>query len=446
MVDGHYYDLLGKMIEGFEKAEPNVTVNLTNPLGSGNYNTLEKTVVAGFFKEDYPDLVQCYPDNVVKYNDRGYVVNVDKYSKDPKYGFINDKDYIQTFIDEGSSYKDEGIFSLPFCKSTELLYYNADVLLGLDLSGVDASINAGKPLDAAYLDNLTWDELFDKLCPAIKQYNDALDAEHKIMKVTDNSGIFTYDSDENFFITLANQYGYGYTSFKEDGTGSIDYDNPGMKELLLKLYQAKENGYLQTRNTYNNYVSYLFQTREALFTVSSTAGLSYNFVSEYDAQTKGLEPFSIGVAKLPHAAQGNGESINQGPSVCILDHKDENRALASYLLWRHITNQENAKDWSLATGYIGLRNSVYQSKEYYDKIAVTETSTIYDKGASDNLKKIAEVKDKTFNTSVFRGSGNARTNVGKLMGDCLKDDDLAAHIDSLFAASVEDTRGYIPEA
>lgn len=446
MVDGSYYELLESMVEEFEQEEPNVNVNLTNPLGSGNYGALEKTVVAGFFKEDYPDLVQCYPDNVVKYHDRGYVINVDDYRSNPDYGVNADEDYIQAFLEEGSSYADEGTYSLPFCKSTELLYYNADVLLGLDLTSVDASINEGRPLDAAYLDDLTWVELFDRLCPAIKAYNASLDEDHKIMKETVNSGILTYDSDENFFITLAKQHGYGYTSVTEEGKGSIDYDNDGMKQWMLKLNEAKANGYLQTHKTYNDYVSYLFQSRESLFTISSTAGLSYNFVTEKDAAQKGLVPFSIGVAKMPRAEGRDYRSINQGPSVCILDHKDENRALASYLLWRYITNPEHARKWSLSTGYIGVRNSVYTGPEYEAMIATDESSTIYELGAADNLKKTAEVKGMTFNTSVFRGSSNARTNVGLLLADCLASNDLATEIDALFAASVEDARSYLPKA
>ena len=443
MVDGSYYSRLKEMCDAFEEVEPNVKVNLTNPLGSGNYNALEKTVVAGFFKEDYPDLVQCYPDNVVKYHDRGRVINIDPYRADPNYGINSDPDYIGAFLEEGSSYADKGTFSLPFCKSTELLYYNADVLLGLDLSKIDSSVNEGKPLDAAYLDDLTWDELFDRLCPALKTYNESLAEGEKIYKVSENTGIFTYDSDENLFITLAAQYGYGYTSFDEQGKGSIDYDNPGMKSLMLKMNQAKKNGFLQTKKTYNDYVSYLFQSREALFTVSSTAGLSYNFISEYDAKTKGLVPFSVGVAKIPHAEGKDYVSINQGPSICILDHNDEQRALASYLLWAFLTNPENAKDWSLSTGYIGVRNSVYTSEEYKKMIEVTPESTIYEIGAADNLKKIAEVKEMTYNTPVFRGSSNARTNVGLLVDACLSSNNLESIIDKLFADSVADAETYL---
>ncbi|MBQ2494110.1 MAG: hypothetical protein II520_02610, partial [Bacilli bacterium] len=63
----------------------------------------------------------------------------------------------------------------------------------------------------------------------------------------------------------------------------------------------------------------------------------------------------------------------------------------------------------------------------------------------DNLKNIAEDKGSTFNTPVFRGSGHARTTVGRLMEACLESDDLATEIDQLFAASVEDSESYVPK-
>ncbi len=99
--------------------------------------------------------------------------------------------------------------------------------------------------------------------------------------------------------------------------------------------------------------------------------------------------------------------------------------------------------WSLSTGYIGVRNSVYTSEKYQQMIAATDESTIYEVGAADNLKKIAEIKEMTYNTSVFRGSSNARANAGRLMDACLISDDLESNIDTLFAESVADTEQYL---
>ena len=431
LTDNHYKSELERMIKEFKEAEPHVTVNLTNPSAAGNYTVLEKTVISGFYKEDYPDIVQCYPDNVVKYIDWHKAINLDNYLNNEKYGLKEEKDdYIETFLTEGSQYSTTGTYSLPFCKSTELMYYNADVLLNLDLSSVDDSINNGLPLNEDYLNNLTWEELFGKLCPALKTYNQT----HQIYVDNSSSGIFTYDSDENLFITLANQYGYGYTSLN-NGKGSIDFDNTGMKNLMKTLKAAKDNGYLQTRGSYDDYVSSLFTGRQSLFTVSSTAGLSYNYNNK--------DPFAIGVAKLPKAEGKNYSSINQGPSVCILDHEDENRSLAAYLFWKYITNEKNSSSWAINTGYMGIRNSSYLSNEYKAAIEVKDKTDLYAQAVADNLKMIKEVSGTTFNTAVFRGSSNARTNVGILLKDCLTADDLDATIDTLFKNSSDDAKSYL---
>ena len=136
LTDDKYKIELERMVNEFKSIEPNVTVLIVNPVAAGNYNVLEKNVIAGFFKNDYPDIVQCYPDNVVKYinyNNKNYAINLDPYLSNSEYGLKEEKDdYIETFLNEGSNYHTEGTYSLPFCKSTELMYYNADILLNLD--------------------------------------------------------------------------------------------------------------------------------------------------------------------------------------------------------------------------------------------------------------------------------------------------------------------------
>ena len=435
MLNSDYISYAEELIKSFEEKEPHVKVILSNPLGSGNYSMLEKTVIAGFFKEDYPDLVQCYPDNVVKYLAKGKAYNVDNYINNSTYGLSEEEkqDYISSFMQEGRGYKEEGTYSLPYCKSTELMYYNAEILLGLTIDG----INNSNPIDEEYLNSLTWEELFDNLCPKLEEYNSSLPENEKILSDSSRA-IVTYDSDENLFITLAEKYGYGYTSYdKEHDVASIDFDNPEMKSLISKFKSYKDKGYFETKYSYGTYVSSLFTAKNSLFTISSTAGVSYNFNDK--------NPFKVGVARLPHAAsQGNNYcSINQGPSLCILDHKDNNRSLASFLLWKHMTSKDNSTFWSLKTGYMPIRNSSFTSEEYLASLVVNEETTLKERLEIDNRNKIAEVKEMTFNTLLFRGSGNARTNVGLLVRDCLLSTDLANEIDDIFTSYAEDSRTYI---
>ena len=147
---------------------------------------------------------------------------------------------------------------------------------------------------------------------------------------------------------------------------------------------------------------------------------------------------------MPHPEGKEYSSINQGPSVCILNHKDENRSLASYLLWKHITNKSNASSWALETGYMGIRNSSYQTEQYKEAINVPEgTTDLYKYAVSDNLKKIAEVRESTFNTVIFRGSSNARSSVGLLLKECLLSNDIENDINTLFDTHYADVEHYL---
>ena len=49
MTDSNYTPRLQEFISSFRQLEPNVTVNLANPLGAGSYVTIERIVIAGFF-------------------------------------------------------------------------------------------------------------------------------------------------------------------------------------------------------------------------------------------------------------------------------------------------------------------------------------------------------------------------------------------------------------
>ena len=411
--DSKYNSSLVSIINGFKKIEPHVTVNICNPQGNGKYAMIAKTVFSGFFEGNYPDLVQSYPDDALVYLLADKLINLDPYLNNSTYGMSEDdkNDFIPSFLNEGKQYPQEGTYSVPFCKSTELMYYNADVLIGLDLSSVDNTINQGKKLDAEYLNNLTWEELFNKLCPAILAYNDSLSASDKILKEGKDSAVFTYDSDENFFITLANEYGDGYTSVV-NGNPQTKFNNAAMKSLMADYRTYVANKYLQTNGSYGSYVSNLFNSRQCLFTVSSTAGLSYNCDSDND-------PFTRGVCRIPHAEGKEYTAINQGPSLCILDHKDENRALASFLLWKHMTNVENSSSWAIKTGYMGIRQSSYKTDEYKNALEVQEGANYVDKARAENLKRIAEVSGNMFVTAVFEGSGSVRTNSGNLIKGCL---------------------------
>ena len=431
MSNSSYGDLIDSFITSFQELEPNVTV--TNTKESASYDGVKDKVVENIAIKNYPDLVVLYPDAIGTLMDYGVVAQLDDYINNETYGWTEDDldDYIPAYLTEGREYTVEGTYSLPFAKSTEAMFYNKGVLIGLDLSGVDATINGGKALTEEYINNLTWDELFDKLCPAIMTYNDNLDADHKILKDngTYTKAIFGYDSDDNFFITLAEQYGYGYTSVDPvTGEGKLLFniddidsdadgknDTNGMKQLIKKFKGAYDKGYLFTKGSSNggNYTNYSFTADSALFTIGSTGGLKYQVASDGHLDTA--------VARIPQAPAGTNHKnaiINQGPSICILDHGDDNRTLASWLFYKHMTNSVNSLRWSAETGYSPIRYSSMESRDYLDIMDETGKTA----GSLDMVKaRVAsyvakkDVSDYLYTSPVFKGSDEAREQVGSIV-------------------------------
>ena len=427
-----YQGTLDKIIGEFKKVEPNITV--TNVKETGGYDDVRNKVVSQLATNEHPDMFVGYPDSVEVVMEYDKVVRLDDYMNNEVYGWTEDdfEDIIYSYLEEGQLYPMEGTYSLPFAKSTEALYYNADVLIGLDLSGIDPTINGGAALSEEYINNLTWEELFDHLIPAIQAKDESLPAEEKLLQGSKyDHTVFGYDSDDNLFITLAEQYGYGYTSIDEYGEGSLDFNNDDMKGLMKTFRKAYQSGGFITKGTNKNeYTNYRFTDNCALFTVGSTGGTKYQISPD----------FVTGVARIPHAEGKDPKVISQGPSLAILDHDDEDRALASWLFYRFLTNKVNAATWSIETGYAPVRYSVLEDGDYMKNISVEGVEP----HSEDYIKaKAAEyvgiIAPEFFGSPVFKGSATARVEVGGLLSNCLLAEDLDGTIDSLFKTAIDNT-------
>ena len=434
-----YGTQIDNMIESFKKIEPNVTV--VNEKISGSYDAIQSQTVSDFGTGEYADLVLCYPDHVVNYQKYGKAVKLDAYIDNEDYGLSEDdlEDIVPNFWNECSAYPVKGMWSLPWCNSTEAMYYDEAKLIGLDLSKYDASINKGASLTKAYIESLTWDELFDHLAPALLQYNNDPDNPKKgtLLDTSGDYSVVGYDSDDNLFITLAEQYDYGYTDVdKTTGKGEILWNNENMKSLMKKFKAAKDAHLFTTQGVYGNYTNYLFTAGKSLFSIGSTGGVKYQF----DANN----PTNVGVAPIPQKTQGANIMIKQGPGLCILNHgKDEagtNRKLASWLFYKHLISAKNDQYWATETGYMPNLISSYASEayaEYADYTAQPDKSierlTAYAANYSMN------VRYGLFLNPAFQGSSTSRNQVKALLTNCLKSSSLDTEIDGLFKTAYDNT-------
>ena len=405
--------LLNSYIEKFKKLEPNVKIN--NVKESGNYNQLAKKAADGFSTNYYPDLIQAYPDAVSDFMYYKKVVKLDSYMDNHQE--YSGKELAGDYKD--SKYEDDKTYTIGWSKEEK-----DDIVSEFLTEG----INGGNGLTEDYFNNLTWEELFDNFCPKFIEWNDAQPEGAKLLK-SDQAyhAVFAYDSDDNLFITLGEQYGIPYTGIdKTTGKGQALFNNAEYKALLKKWNEYAKKGYIISKGSAgDNYTNEYFTARNTLFSVGSTGGVKYQFDDK--------NPMDVGVARIPQPAAAVNKTsekeklaiINQGPSLCVLDHGDENRKLASWLFYKFMTNEENALDWAINSGYCGIRTSVLNSEEYKDSCDESryETKTL-DKLMARNGRYIPTVADILYTSPTFKGSSECRNQAGGIMTYVLSTKDM----------------------
>lgn len=434
-----YGEILKGAIENLKKKEPFIKVNYVKY--NGSYTALKDDVVKNINTNNHPDMVVAYPDSVADFITANAQLKMDRFMNDEDYGWTDEEkeDFIPAYIEEGQHYNIPGTYSLPIAKSTEGMYYDYDKIVGLSLANIDPTINNGNALTEEYLNNLTWEELFNKLCPALLAYRETLGSEELKKAFLDTEtqsdwALVGYDSDDNLFITLAEQYGYGYTDLDTvTGKGIINFNNDGMKNLMKVFNAAYKNKYFTTKGIIGTNVNYRSTADQMLFSIGSTGGANYQFSA--------TNPKNVRVARVPHAENGNDHQIQQGPSVAFLTHKDENRALASWLLYKEMTTTNICTKWSTTTGYSPIRESVLFSDDYLDfsDDTLMEDKSL-DKLKAFNAQYINECSDILFSSPVFKGSSEARTQVGGLATEAISLENMTDEaLNGLFQKAYENT-------
>jgi len=415
-----YQAVIDKAVAKFEQTYTDYKIKYVKQ--ETGYSGLKDLVIKGVAAGDYPDVTVVYPDSVADFLQTGKALNIEPYMKNSEYGWTTEdfQDIPEAFIEEGQKYAIPGTFSLPACKSTEALFWNKDKLDGLDLSSYDDEINDGEPIDEDYINSLTWEEYFDHLAPAIIAYND--DHNHVLIEpngdYVDTWAVMGYDSDDNLFITLAEQYGYAYTSVNPNtGKGSIDFVNPGMKSLMKKFNEGFTKHYFTTKGILGKNTNYLTTTNNALFAIGSTGGVKYQFSSS--------NPIDVGVAPIPQAEGKDMKMIAQGPSTAFLkvganEEEIAKHAKGAWLFYKTWMSKDFGTDWAFATGYTPVRKSVAADEKYlaYCDETKFQEKTI-DRLTARNATFAVNATDYLYTSPVFSGSAKARDAVGGLATDAI---------------------------
>lgn len=388
--------LLNRFITEFQAENPDIGIEHA---AQGGYDDLEEKLSAAIPAGTTPTMAYCYPDHVAEYMESNAVLQLDDFVNSEELGFTeNDglvSDIIPTYWQEGQEYKKTGIYSVPYSKSTEIMFYNKTVF-------EDAAHHAsGQP----YKVPTTWEEMEQLMIEAKGDYPDKI--------------VLGYDSDANMFITLCEQYGIPYTSLnKETGVGSADFNNPAAKAMVTKLVDWVDKGYLTTQALSSGaYTSTQFKEGSLLMSIGSTGGTSYNYG----------ENFEIGLAELPAPDETNpfdfggtlpktNHIIMQGPSICFFKKSTKAEREAAWKFYKFIVKTMNSASWSVKSGYSPIRQSSFDSEAMQNYLADPDQEGA-DKLIQSVVSRYDELTSRYYVSPAFHGSSTARNQVDGILAN-----------------------------
>lgn len=408
--------VLESYIEEFNKLYPNITVKHEK---IGGYDDVRDQIKTEITQGNQPNIAYCYPDHVALYNLAQAVVTLDELinsditvtradGSTEILGLTDEQkaDFIEGYYNEGKQFGDGLMYTMPMSKSTEVLYYNKTFF---------EANNLQVPT--------TWDELED-LCKKIK----AIDPDCIPLG---------YDSENNWFITMCEQYKSPYTSATGD---HFLFDNDTNKAFVKKFREWYRNGYVTTQNIYGSYTSGLFieQTgTNSYMSIGSSAGATHQRPNK---GSDGKYPFEVGIATIPQVDANNAKVISQGPSLCILNSKNisDMEVVASWLFVKFLTTTvEFQAEFAMASGYVPVLKSVAENPVYAEFINNADGG---DNIAALSAKVCLAQADAYYTSPAFNGSSEARDQVGNLMTAAMTGTatDVDAFLDDLFQDAIDE--------
>lgn len=375
-----------------------------------------------------PSMAYAYPDHVAAYIASDKVLPLDNLidNNDKRIAFSKEdkNDYVDSFMEEGRKYDHAGTtLSVPFSKSTEVLFYNKTFFDKHNLTLPQ-----------------TWDEL-----------NTLSEQMKKLPGLPAGFRPFAYDSDDNLFIVRSAQKGLPYTKLDEKLNGEAVFDTSQSQAMVKDLQDMYKKGNITTKGMIGGYTSDMFVKGALAMTVGSTGGTTHNVPSDGS--------FEVGIAPMPQETKDvkKHQTILQGPSIVLFrkgirpateQNEDGsfdwvqpkptqaqiNEMVASWMFYKYITRAENTIDQAIGTGYLPVRNSAFDTQKYKDYIA-TEHTKKADKAKADVLQLAKQLMndDVFFVSPAYPTSAKARIAVGNLLMEAFAE---KGTIDRLFKKAI----------
>ena len=419
-------DALKSKIESFKKlVKENDGVDVEVDLKyQGGYDDIAKLIYDGYSVMNSPTIAVAYPDNVSDYIEIGksagndFVVDLDKFISSKDVGFGREKwlgdekdedDFVEEFFEEGSSYTQPGTYSLPFLKSTEIMFYNLDLLIEV-MKGYKPEFNSSKIQIQNYMSSISWDEFMD-LCSYAKDY---INADRQ--RFGDSFELpMWYDSDANYIITKMFQNNVPYSSIDANGKGKIEFSqgSQAYNQVIDLLDEARvnfANGLFTTKGIKNTYGSDFFTNEKCLFSIGSSGGSGYNFPQ--------ADAFELGVCRVP-ADNDNPLYVSQGPTLTMFNDRglsQEQNDIIQLYAWKfmkYITNGRVNAELCVngSEGYVPVRYSAYETRFFQEFMEEGERYAMCYKVVVNDVNRNGGY----LVSKAFKGSATLRDECGSML-------------------------------
>ncbi len=293
------------------------------PVFAGSYTDTFTKAKTAIEAGNAPDLAILLQTDIFDLTDLGYVEPLDSYIEQMGDDYIND---FYPALLQGSEI-DGKRYSLPFQRSTQVLFYNKEIF-------EEAGIT--NPPD-------TWDELIETGKKLVKTENGEVTRWGLQVPM---GGFFSYWNIQPFILQN------GVELANPEGT-KVKFNDPKTIEAVQFFYDLAHVHKIMPEGPQGwGDIPTNFLAGKTAMAIHSTGSLT---------NIKNKAEFDFGVTMLPTNG-GNRTNLGGGNLYIFKDIPQENKD-AAWEFVTYLTSPEIVADWSMASGYIGTRKSAYETTD-----------------------------------------------------------------------------------
>lgn len=335
-MNGSAASALKQITNDFEKAHPNIQVKLE---GQGDYNDLQGKINSTLQSpSNLPTITQAYPQWLYTAATKGQLVDLKPYFNDSKIGFgsVSQSQIVKPFL-EGATI-DGKQYGVPFNKSTEVLFYNPEIL---------KKYGVKVPKTMAQLKQAS-QKIYEK-------------SRHKVV----GAG---FDSLNNYYVIGMKDHGISFTS-------KLNFDSQDSKKVINYYANGVKDGYFQIAGS-QKYMYLPFTNGKVAMFVGSSSSEQY------------IKPTH---AKYAVAARPSKDNLQQGTDIYMFKNASKDQQKAAFEYMKFITKPQQQLYWAKTTGYMPVNKRVLKNRDYKN-LSSTKVSKVLSQ-STDNMFTMPVVKN-----------------------------------------------------